>query len=121
MTLLPLASAHNVLEDSDQGTITNREGHFEITIPKLPATLIFQHIGYHSVRTELIPNGPKSIAVTLQSVPIQLPELLITGDYLATAIMEEVIRRKAMRRAYLQSHQARVYSRITCQTKAGMF
>ncbi len=117
VTLLPLASAHIVLEGSDQGTITNREGHFEITIPKLPATLIIQHIGYHSVRTEFIPSGPKSIAVTLQPVPIQLPELLITGDYLATEIMEKVIRRKAMRRAYLQSHQARVYTRTHCQQR----
>ncbi|MCY4233773.1 MAG: DUF5686 family protein [Bacteroidetes bacterium] len=113
ITSLPLASAHVILEGSNQGTITNRQGQFGITIPSLPASLIFRHIGYHPVRVEFRPNSSKSIAIALQPVPIQLPELLITGDYLATAIMEEVIRRKASRRLHLQSHQASVYSRIT--------
>ena len=48
VTLLPLVSAHVILDGTVQGTITNRDGAFEITLPDLPATLVFRHIGYNS-------------------------------------------------------------------------
>jgi len=117
VTLLPLTSAHVILTGSDQGTITNREGTFEITITRLPATLLFRHVGYHSLEVEFVPNGARTINVNLIPVPIQLPELLIAGDYLATSIMEEVIRRKAERRTHLNAYQSRGYARITLMNR----
>lgn len=117
VTQLPLTSAHIILEGSNFGTITNREGDFEITLPSLPATLIFRHIGYHPARVELAPNDVRVIHISLEPAAIELPELLITGDYLATGIMQEVIRRKAARRVHLESHDARVYARITLQNR----
>ncbi len=114
---LPLASVHVILEGSNQGTITNREGDFEITLPSLPATLVFRHIGYHPARVELSPNDVRVIHMGLDPAAIELPELLITGDYLATGIMQEVIRRKSARRRHLESHNTRVYARITLQNR----
>ncbi len=114
---LPLSSTHVILEGSNQGTITNREGDFEITLPSLPAALVFHHIGYHPVRVELLPNDVRVIHMSLEPAAIELPELLITGDYLATGIMQEVIRRKAARRRHLESHNARVYARLTLQNR----
>ena len=117
VTQLPLTSAHVILDGSNLGTITNREGDFEITLPSLPATLIFRHIGYHPARVELTPNDTRVIHMSLEPAAIELPELLITGDHLATGIMQEVIRRKAARRVHLESHNARVYTRITLQNR----
>jgi hypothetical protein len=113
VTLLPLVSAHVVLDGAVQGTITNREGAFEITLPRLPATLIFRYIGYNPVRVTLGPDDPRVINVNLQPAAIPLPEVLVTGDNLAAGIMEHVIRHKAARRAHLESYSARMYSRIT--------
>ena len=117
VTQLPLTSAHVILDGSNLGTITNREGDFEITLPSLPATLIFRHIGYHPARVELTPNDTRVIHMSLEPAAIELPELLISGDHLASGIMQEVIRRKAARRVHLESHNARVYTRITLQNR----
>ncbi|MDE2826780.1 MAG: DUF5686 family protein [Bacteroidota bacterium] len=112
-TLLPLVSAHVILDGAVQGTITNRDGAFEITLPDLPATLIFRHIGYNSVQVTLGPDDPRVINVSLETAAIPLPEVLVTGDNLAAGIMERVIHRKLARRAHLESYGARMYSRIT--------
>ncbi len=113
VTLLPLISAHVVLDGAAQGTITNRDGAFEITLPGLPATLIFRHIGYNPVQVTLRPNDPRVINVNLEPAAIPLPEVLVTGDNLAAGIMERVISRKLARRTHLESYGARMYSRIT--------
>ena len=113
VTLLPLISAHVVLDGAAQGTITNRDGAFEITLPGLPATLVFRHIGYNPVQVTLGPDDPRVINVNLEPAAIPLPEVLVTGDNLAAGIMERVIRRKFARRAHLESYGARMYSRIT--------
>lgn len=118
VTLLPLVSAHVVLDGAVLGTITNRDGAFEITLPELPATLIFRHIGYNSVRVTLGPDDPRVINVSLEPATIPLPEVLVTGDNLAAGIMERVIRRKVARRAHLESYSARMYSRITLRHRA---
>ncbi len=117
VTRFPLASAHIIMEGSNRGTITNREGDFELTLSHLPATLVFRHIGYHPMRVELMPDDARTLHISLEPAAIELPELLITGDYLATAIMQEVIRRKAARRRRLNAHNARVYARITLQNR----
>ena len=113
VTRLPLISAHVVLDGAVQGTITNRDGAFELTLPGLPATLIFRHIGYNPVRVTLGPDDPRVINVNLEPAVIPLPEVLVTGDNLAAGIMERVIRRKVARRAHLESYSALMYSRIT--------
>ena len=113
VTLLPLVSAHVVLEGTAQGTITNRDGAFEITLPGLPATLIFRHIGYNPVQVTMGPDDSRVINVNLEPAAIPLPEVLVTGDNLASGIMEKVIRHKIARRTHLESYGARMYSRIT--------
>ena len=49
-TGVTLAAAHVVVEGTDQGAITNREGQFEIVVPALPVVLRVRYIGYQTQR-----------------------------------------------------------------------
>lgn len=115
--LQPLASAHVVVEGTSEGTITNHQGDFEITLSALPAVLLVRHLGYAIARIELGPNDPRTISVVLEPSVFELPEVLITGDAFAENVMREVIRRKAARRSHLNGNRARGYSRITLESR----
>ena len=58
-TGVTLAAAHVVVDGTDQGTITNREGRFEIVVEALPVVLRVRYIGYQTQRVRLGPNDPR--------------------------------------------------------------
>src|SRR5699024_6892113 len=73
----PLIGATVRLLQSKQGTITDADGNFSLSIEGKD-TLIVQYIGYESAH---IPVGPDNLpaVITLQSNANQLNQLVVTG------------------------------------------
>ncbi|MDE2955787.1 MAG: carboxypeptidase-like regulatory domain-containing protein [Bacteroidota bacterium] len=116
-TRLPLASAHVIVRGTQRGTITNHEGAFEVTVPSLPAKLVFRYLGYGLSEFTIGPNDARSVSVYLEPVVYPLPELLVVGDAFAAGVMGQVIMRKAARRAHLPAYSSAGYSRITLERR----
>lgn len=105
---LPAATIH--VADTFRGTITNSDGHFELSPGEWPANLVVRFMGY---RTDTVRVAtPDVITVSLEPAVIELATLTVTGENPAVRIMREVIRRKQIWRAELDSYQAQAYARL---------
>ena len=67
-TGVTLAAAHVVVDSTEQGTITNREGQFEIVVAALPVVLRVRYIGYQTQRLTIGPNDPRSLEIDGQAL-----------------------------------------------------
>ena len=107
----PLPAANIIIKDSYTGTISNLDGQFELKLSVLPTTIIVRYIGYFSqeLRIDQIHNEP--IIIRMQPNVRELGEVVVTGGDPALEIMREVIRRKQIWRAELQSYTAQAYTR----------
>lgn len=65
------------VKGSTQGTITDTEGIYRISVPQSDAVLVFTYIGYSTVEQEVTPGGP--INVLMQEYISQLDEIIVTG------------------------------------------
>ncbi len=110
---LPLAAAHVVAESG--GTITNRDGRFELVLQTLPQVILVRHVGYQTHRVALEPNDNRDLVVDLQPAVYTLDEVLVTGEDFADNVMRKAIERKAARRARLLTRKMRGYTRITLE------
>lgn len=115
----PLTAVSIILKDTYQGTITNREGHFEIAVSEFPATLIFRYIGYETKEIEFS-EGQKELTVELSPGVLMMDELVFTGENPAITLMERVIARKQIWRAELQSWKADSYTRQNISNNEGI-
>lgn len=115
---LPLSAAHVVAESGQAGTITNREGRFELTLQALPQVILVRHVGYQTQRVALGPNDSRDLMVDLEAAVYMLDELLVTGEDFADNVMRKAVQRKAARRAELARLQMRGYTRITLESRA---
>ena len=107
----PLPAANIIIKDSYTGTISNLDGQFELKLSVLPTTIIVRYIGYFSqeLRIDQIQHEP--IIIRMQPNVRELGEVVVTGGDPALEIMREVIRRKQIWRAELQSYTAQAYTR----------
>ncbi len=110
-----LAAAHIVVDGTEQGTITNREGQFEIAVEALPVVLRVRYIGYQTQRVRVGPNDPRTLDIRLEPAVYELQELFVTGDDFAANVMRKVIEQKQAWRNRLRSYRARGYTRITLE------
>lgn len=106
---LPAATVQAV--GTSRGTITNREGDFELEVPGAADTLVVRFVGYEPARRPAPQDGRLDVALA-PGVAV-LDEAIVTAGNPAEAIMRRVIERKARWRAGLRSWQAEVYSRQT--------
>src|SRR3989339_2102632 len=65
------------LANTSSGSITNKEGFFEIKTSSAAQTLITSFIGYHSDTTEVLPNSKETVKIKLLPSSLQLTEVLI--------------------------------------------
>ena len=122
----PLPSANILIEGTYRGTITNAEGRYELVVQEHPATLLFRYIGYQSARHDVAGAGVagpsmQRLNVWLEPATYQLPELVVTGENPAVALMCCVIDRKQAWRATLPSYSANAYTRITISNDTSIF
>ena len=117
-TGVTLAAAHVVVEGTEQGTITNREGQFEIVVARLPVTLRVRYIGYQTQRVTLGPDDPRFLEIDLEPAVYELEEIFVAGEDFAANVMRKVIEGKQLWRNHLDSYQARGFTRITLENDA---
>ncbi|MEM1043342.1 MAG: DUF5686 family protein [Bacteroidota bacterium] len=106
----PLAAATVQVEGTAVGTITNRDGAYELRLPATPAVLVVRFIGYETAR-RTSEGGAADIA--LAPVGVVAGEVVVTGENPALNIMRRVIERKQAWQADLESWQADAYVRQT--------
>ncbi|QLE02192.1 TonB-dependent receptor [Galbibacter sp. BG1] len=73
----PLPGANVVVKGTTNGTQTDFDGNYTITVPSNDAVLVFSYIGYNS--QEISVSGKSSIDVTLQPDIASLDEVVVIG------------------------------------------
>ncbi|WP_412063621.1 DUF5686 family protein [Rubrivirga sp. IMCC45206] len=96
---------------TSRGTITNREGAFELALPAGADSLVVSFVGYTPARLAVPASGRLDVA--LAPAVATLGEAVVTGGNPAENIMRRVIERKGRWRAGLGTWRAEVYSRQT--------
>ena len=103
-----------------EGTITNRDGAYELVVRVFPAVVKVSYIGYQSVviaineATEAVQN------VVLDPVPIVMDELVVTAKDMGPNIMRKVIAQKQTWWQDLSTFQVRAYSRFTYRNETDL-
>ncbi|MBO6575201.1 MAG: carboxypeptidase-like regulatory domain-containing protein [Rhodothermales bacterium] len=107
---LPLPAATVQVEGQALGTVTSRDGRFTLAVATLPVTLLVRHIGYSSRRIDVVAAGP--LRIQLDPSPVELGELVVSGEDPALPIMRHVLARKQAWRDSISTSYAEVYSRF---------
>ncbi len=115
---LPGASLH--LEGTYTGTITNARGQFSMQVPSQAAVLIVRFIGYKSEHVQLDGSSNESMLVQLERTTITLPEITVTGEDPAIAIMRRVIEEKKIWRGNLSTYAVNAYNRFRMENDTGI-
>lgn len=116
----PLAAATVQIQGTYRGTITNNIGEFELLIPQFPVQLHARYIGYNSITIDLQELPSSELILRLQPTPVNLREVVVTGEDPALEIMREVIRRKRIWRDALDTYTAEAYTRQRLENDTGI-
>ncbi|UTA66785.1 carboxypeptidase-like regulatory domain-containing protein [Emticicia sp. 21SJ11W-3] len=103
----PISGAGVLEATSKNGTITNENGEFKITVEKLPATLKFSHVSYQQKQKEV--NNTDFLEIQLPVAIIQLAEVK-TGNP-AISIINNTIRKAlgdTLKRHYFKAFYQKV-------------
>lgn len=106
----PLPAAHVIIKDTYKGTISNQDGEFNLIVREFPVTLIARFLGFES-QEKIINENPGPIDFLLKPSIAEMGEIVVTGEDPAITIMREVIRRKQIWRADLNTYKAEAYTR----------
>jgi len=115
-----LAAATIQVEGTYRGTITNVDGLYELGLDGLPVTLVVRYIGYETGRRVLSSSSSGRQNFWLQPVVYESEEVVITGEDPAIRIMREVIERKKIWRATLDTYDALAYNRFAISNDSGI-
>ncbi|MFA6025333.1 MAG: DUF5686 family protein, partial [Ignavibacteriaceae bacterium] len=115
----PLVFANVRLANSSTGSITNKEGFFEIKISSSAQKLITSFIGYHTDTTEvLLDKKRETVSIKLLPSSLQLSEVLVLAEENpAYAIIRRAIQRKKERADKLKSYQYSSYTKGSLKTE----
>lgn len=107
-----LPAAHVQIAGSTDGTITNAEGRFSLSIPQFPVDIVVRFIGYESVRLTISEQPRRPLSIRLAPSVYELDELVVSGEDPAYNIMRKVIAQKQTWAASMPNYRAEVYSRF---------
>lgn len=106
------------IANTTQGSITNKEGFFEIKTSSSAQKLITSFIGYHTDTTEVLPDSKETVKIKLLPSSLQLTEVLILAEENpAYAIIRRAIKRKIERAEKLKSYQYSSYTKGSLKTE----
>jgi CarboxypepD_reg-like domain len=97
----PVPFVSVALADGSQGTATNEVGEFRLRLPAPAAQLVVFGVGYQRT-TVPVPADGKPLAVTLPASVVALPEVRVSSQQQATALVQRAY-------AKLLRHQADAY------------
>ncbi len=107
-----LPGAHIYVNGTRTGIITNDNGYYNLKLETQPSTILVSYIGYKRRKITITENSPEEQNVALTPVPIVLEEIVVTSVDPAVRIMKEVIRRKQIWQASLETYKADAYTRV---------
>ncbi len=114
----PLPAATVQIAGTYKGTITNREGVYEIAVDQLPVKVVVRYIGY---RTDtLTAHTVMPLEFQLVPVTIEMEQMVVTDENPAIWIMRQVIERKQVWRKRIQTFEAQAYARYTFSNDSGI-
>ena len=116
----PLPSANIVIKDTYTGTISNADGEFELKVNDLPFVMVVRYIGYFSQEIQITQIDGAPLTVRMEPNVRTLGEVTVTGGNPAVDIMREVIRRKQIWRASLESYSAQAYTRQRLESESNI-
>lgn len=106
-----LPAAHVIIKGTYQGTIANADGEYSLKVNTFPATIVVRFLGYESLEKEITASFEGDLNFELKEAFLELGEITVTGEDPAISIMKEVIRRKQIWRAKLDTYQVDAYTR----------
>lgn len=106
-----LPAAHIVIEGTYTGTIANEDGEFSIMVKSFPTTIVVRYIGFETQKKIVNSNHTGPLDFLLKESVAEMEQLVVTSEDPANAIMREVIARKKIWRAKLNTYTAEAYSR----------
>ncbi len=107
---LPAATVH-VLGAYD-GTISNTEGKYVLSLRSLPAVVEVRYIGYRSQQYQVTEDAADVRDFALEPVPIELETLVVTAEDMGPNIMRKVIAQKQTWWDSLETFRVEAYSRF---------
>ncbi len=107
---LPAATVH-VLGAYD-GTISNTEGKYVLSLRSLPAVVEVRYIGYRSQQYNVTDSAADVHDFALEPVPIELETLVVTAEDMGPNIMRKVIAQKQTWWDSLETFRVEAYSRF---------
>lgn len=107
----PLPAANIRIDGTTKGTITNADGVFRMSLPPGPYILIASFIGYRADTLKVNLTQDVSVSAILPPIAIRLPEIVVTDEDPAYAIMRRVIENKSRWREGLRSYQFDAFTR----------
>lgn len=113
---LPAATVQ--VEGTYSGTIANAEGRFQLVVSAYPVRLVVRYIGYATATITV--EGPTDLVVRLEPAPVTMPEVVVSGEDPAVAIMRRVIERKRIWRDRLERFRADAFARMTLENDTGI-
>lgn len=106
-----LPAAHVIIEGTYTGTIANEDGEFSLLVKSFPATIVVRYIGFETQKKPIQRTQSDPLDFLLKESVAQMEQLVVTTEDPAIAIMKEVIARKKIWRAKLNTYTAEAYSR----------
>ncbi len=110
-TRQPLPSANIRIEGTSRGTVSNREGEYQLPVRRGSHTIIVSFIGYRSDTTNITVPNLLEHHVSLISTPIVMPEVVITDEDPAIEIIRRSIENKPKWRGKLESFIGNTFAR----------
>ena len=107
---LPAATVH-VLGAYD-GTISNTEGKYVLSLRSVPAVVEVRYIGYRSQQYNVTEDAADVHDFALEPVPIEMETLVVTAEDMGPNIMRKVIAQKQTWWDSLETFRVEAYSRF---------
>lgn len=107
----PLPAAHVIIKGTYKGTIANADGQFSLKVPEFPSVISVRFLGYESQEKTVNEGFEGTLVFKMEEAFLEMQEITVTGEDPAISIMKEVIRRKQIWRADLDTYRADAYTR----------
>ncbi len=108
----PLPAATVQVLGAYDGTISNTEGKYVLSVRSLPAVVEVRYIGYRSQRFNVTEDAADVHNFALEPVPIELETLVVTAEDMGPNIMRKVIAQKQTWWDSLETFRVEAYSRF---------
>jgi len=82
----PVADASVMAKNGGNGTTTDANGNFQLTVPSLPATLLISHINY--AKEEINVTNSNELNISLKPVPVMQEEVVLVTKGIPTKILD---------------------------------